>query len=217
MSTRTKSKLIKALFGFTKLSPKDLLARGNAVLAGVYGDPAYTSLTPPVDKATFKSGVDSFSLLSTEALDGGRKAVAARNHQGQIVIKMLRDLAHWVEANCNEDLKTFLASGFEVASTTPAKPAPLTESIRKIGPGPNAGEILIVLKALAEALSYQLRWAQAVANGTPGTWTTQNIGVTRPPTIIQGLTPGTSYVFQVRAVTKSGSTDWSDPITRICT
>jgi len=31
------------------------------------------------------------------------------------------------------------------------------------------------------------------------------------------LNPGTAYVFQARALTDSGFTDWSDPITRICT
>ena len=130
---------------------------------------------------------------------------------------MLRQLAHWVEANCNEDVKTFLASGFQAVSTTPTKAAPLTESIRKIEPGPNTGQILIVLRALAAALAYELRWSAAVANGIPATWTSQHIGLTRPPTIITGLTPGTSYVFQVRAITKTSTTDWSDPITRICT
>ena len=34
---------------------------------------------------------------------------------------------------------------------------------------------------------------------------------------ITGLTPGTVYNIQVRAVTKAGYTDWSDPVTRICT
>jgi hypothetical protein len=217
MTRKTKPRPIKAVFGFSKLAPVDLLARGNAVLAGVYADPTWANLTPPIDKATFKAAVDSYSSLSTEALDGSKKAIAARNHQGEVIIKMLRQLAHWVEATCNEDVKTFLASGFQAVSTTPTKAAPLTESIRKIEPGPNTGQILIVLKALAAALAYELRWSAAVANGTPATWTSQHIGLTRPPTIITGLTPGTSYVFQVRAITKTSTTDWSDPITRICT
>jgi hypothetical protein len=29
------------------------------------------------------------------------------------------------------------------------------------------------------------------------------------PVTISGLTPGTSYVFQARAVTKAGFTDWA--------
>ena len=41
-------------------------------------------------------------------------------------------------------------------------------------------------------------------------------GKTRPPTLITGLTPGTNYAIQVRAVIRSGYSDWSDPVTRIC-
>ena len=214
--SKTKTKPIKAMFGFTKATPADLQARGSAVLAGVYTDPAYAKLTPPIDKPTFQAAFDSYSTLSTEAMDGGKKAIAARNHQGQILGKMLRQLALWVEVNCNEDMKTFLASGFLAASTNPAKTPPLTESIRKIEPG-KGGEMRLTPTAFPGAHSYEVRYAPAVVGGTPATWSTQLAGSTRPPMSITGLTPGASYVFQVRAVTKSGTTDWSDPITRICT
>jgi hypothetical protein len=38
---------------------------------------------------------------------------------------------------------------------------------------------------------------------------------TRPPLLITGLIPGTTYVFQARAVTKTGYSDWSESVTRI--
>jgi Fibronectin type III domain len=217
MTTVTKPKPIKAVLGFSRLAPVGLQERVNAVLDGVYADPGWTSLTPPIDKATFKAAGDSYSSLSTAALDGSKKAIAARNHQGQIVVKMLKQLAHWVEGACNDDLKTFLASGFQHASTTPTKAAPLTESIRKIEPGPNPGQMKITLKDDPNALAYELQWSQVVANGAVPTWTSQHIGLTRPPTIISGLIPGASYVFQVRSITKTGAAAWGDPITRICT
>jgi hypothetical protein len=217
MTTEVKPKPIKALLGFPRLAPGDLLTRLNAVSEGVYGDPLWVTLNPPIDKPTFKAGVDSYSSLLTAALDGGKKAIAARNHQGAIVLKMLRTLAKWVELNCNEDMKTFLASGFLVVSTTPVKPTPLTEAIRKIEPGPNTGQFKVTLKDDPEARAYELQWSPAVTNGATPTWTSQHIGLTRPPTIISGLIPGTSYVLQVRSITKTGSAPWGDPITRICT
>ena len=172
-------------------------------------------MTPPIDKAALEAAIASYSLLSTQAADGSKKAIAARNHQGDILIKMLRQLGHWVEANCNDDLKTFLASGFHAKSATSNKRQPVSESIRKLRPGKNSGEMEVVPVALPEALAYQLRFAPA-SGGTPANWTIQPVGLTRPPTVVTGLAPRTSYVFQVRAVTRSGYTDWSDPITRIC-
>ena len=45
----------------------------------------------------------------------------------------------------------------------------------------------------------------------------QTVASVRPSTTIAGLTPGTTYAFQVRALTKNGYTDWSDSVTIICT
>jgi hypothetical protein len=36
-----------------------------------------------------------------------------------------------------------------------------------------------------------------------------------PPASIDGLTPGTNYAIQVRALGRLGDTDWSDSATRI--
>ena len=217
MTRETTLKPIKAVVSFTRLGPLDLQARNNAVLDGLYTDPAWTALLPPIDKATFKTAADSYSSLVTAALDGGRKAIAARNKQGTVMIKMLKTLAGWAQINCNEDMKTFLASGFQTLTTTPVKATPLTESIRKIEPGPNPGEFKITLKDDPNALAYELQLAQVVANGATPTWISQHVGLTRPPTIVSGLIPGASYLIQVRSITKTGAAAWGDPITRMCT
>ena len=217
MTTQTKTKPIKAVLGFSRLPALGLQERINAVLDGLYADPEWTVLNPPIDKATFKEAADKYASLCTAALDGSRKAIAARNHQATIIVKMLKDLARWVEMNCKEEMKTFLASGFEAVTTVPTKTAPLTESIRKVEPGPNPGQFKFTLKDDPLALAYELQWTPAVPNGTPAGWTNKHIGLTRPPTIISGLVPGTSYMFRVRSITKEGSAPWGDPITRICT
>ena len=108
------------------------------------------------------------------------------------------------------------SSGFTAVSTTRTTATPVTEKIRKIGPGPNSGEQAITIVDDPSAVSYEARWAPMV-NGTPGNWTVLSIPLTRPPAIIGGLTPGASYTFQVRAQRRTGWTDWSDAVTRICT
>ena len=40
----------------------------------------------------------------------------------------------------------------------------------------------------------------------------QSISNLRSATIISGLTPGMTYVFQARAVVQSAYTDWSDSV-----
>ena len=210
----TKTLPIKASLGFKKNSAKDVLARVNAVLGGVFADTADYA-NPPVDQATLKSQADALSASISAALDGGKKAIAERQHQTEIVIKSLRQIGHYVEENCKDNMTIFLKSGYDAVTSTRAPATPLSESIRKIVPGGNSGQMLVTLIAQAAALSYVLRWAPAVPGGTLGNWTEQPVGTTRPPAVVTGLTAGTAYAFQVRAVTKAGYTDWSESVTRI--
>src|ERR1051326_4286022 len=103
----TNTKPIKASLGFKRSSVMDVQVRATAVLEGVYTDKDdYPD--PPVDQATFKTQIDALSGGITAALDGGKKAVAARQHLKEVVIKSLRQLGHYVEVNCKDDMPTFL-------------------------------------------------------------------------------------------------------------
>src|SRR5690242_18165451 len=121
----TQTKPIKASLGFKKSSANDVLNRGNAVLGGVFSDKE-DYINPPVDEATLKNQLDALSVDITAALDGGKKAIAAREHQKEVVIKSLRQLGHYVEENCKDNMPIFLKSGFEPVSTTRTKVGPLS-------------------------------------------------------------------------------------------
>jgi hypothetical protein len=212
-----KTKPIKALLNLKKSTANDVINRGNAVLGGVFVDKDdYPN--PPVDQATLKTELDALSTGITAALDGGKKAVAEREHQKEVVIKSLRQLGHYAEAACKDDMPTFLKSGFQPSPGTRTKAKPVSDSIRKITPGPNSGQMQVSILAQQGALSYQLRWAPLAApGGTLANWTEQPVGKTKPAVLVTGLIPGTAYAFQVRAVTNAGYTDWSESVTRICT
>src|SRR5438094_2584781 len=111
----TKIKKIKALLGFHRSSDADLLKQLNTVHDGMNGNSAYPS--PPVDMATFKKEIDSFTVLITDAEDGGKKAISAKNKQREAMVKMVTLLGHYVESACNDELATFNTSGFVAAST----------------------------------------------------------------------------------------------------
>jgi hypothetical protein len=214
--SQTKSVTIKALGGYDRKSPADNLASANAVHSGIFTDPTDYP-TPPVDEATFKGGIDLLSVKITASLDGGKKAIAERDHQEQVVIEMMRELSQYAEKACKNDLTTFLKSGFQVKPTaTGAKPL-LSQYIRNITAGKNSGQMTISLVAVEDAAAYEVR-AVPIVNGTPGAPISQLVTKTRPGATFTGLTPGTTYNFQVRSFAdEAGYTDWSDPISRICT
>ena len=214
--SQTKAKPIKTLGAYNKMSPTDNLAYANAVHSGIFTDPAdYPA--PPIDEATFKGAIDTLSTRITAALDGGKKAIADRSHQEEVVIKMMRQLGRYAEEACKDDMPTFLKSGFQATSTVTGARQTLSQFIRKITPGKNSGQFHVVPVAADGADAYEIRCVPTV-NGAPGTPVTQFVTKTRPGAAITGLTPGTAYNIQVRSFADAaGFSDWSDPITRICT
>ncbi len=130
-------------------------------------------------------------------------------------MRLLEQLAVYVQANCKDDMTIFLSSGFTAVSSTKTVKPPASDSIRKVEPGEVSGQMRITLMKYPGGISYEVRWAQAVPAGNPGSWTNQPVGLLRPATTIAGLTPGTTYVFQVRAVTKTGYSNWGDSVTRM--
>ena len=206
-------KQIRASDGFSRVLDLDVVARGQAILNGLSGNPAYEH--PPVELAVLKAALDSYSAAIAEALDGSKKAIADRNKRRREVITMLRLLGRYVEVTCKNDLAIFASSGFEAASNSRTPPQPLAQpTIDYIEQG-NSGQLLVAIKPVKKARNYELQYA-ALSGGTPGQWTTITVTSSRPAIPVSGLTPGTIYVFQVRALGKLGHTDWSNSSTRMC-
>jgi Fibronectin type III domain len=201
---------------FVTAAAGDLYTFATSVYNGMNGNTAYPN--PPVDMPTFKAAIDAYNTLLAASLDGSKKVLTQRNHQGEVLIKILRQLAHYVEGACKEDMTTFTSSGFQAVSKVRAATKPLSQSIRKITEGPNSGVLLVWLLAVAGALSYELRWAPVVAGSSATAapaWISSLIPSTHPPATVSNLTPGTIYQFEVRVLSKKGWSDWSGNATRM--
>jgi hypothetical protein len=186
-------------------SQKGLLAN-----AGIY-------TKPPIDLTAYGNAITAYKDSIPAAIDGSKTAVAQKEKLKEAAIRMYTQLAHYAENNCNDDMATFLLSGFQAKATIKTLTPPTTDSIRKIEHGPNTGQLVVTLLAVKRAKNYVLRYGVNPANGSPTTWTDLTVTSVRPATTISGLTPGTVYAFQVQALLKSGYTDWSDPVTMMCT
>jgi len=116
------------------------------------------------------------------------------------LIKLLRPLGHYVEANSKGDPTILAASGFKAANKVHVTPQPMEQAvILNVMNGPSSGQVTVKGKTQPKARSYVLRYALIGADGKAGTWT--DIGVTNPRAIsVHGLTPGANYAFQIRAL-----------------
>ena len=212
----TKVQKIRPLEGYGSMSDADIVARGTAVLTGLTGNSSFQNL--PADLAVLKTNIESFSALISEALDGSKKVIARKNKQREAIIKTLRMLGRFVEVHCDDDMAIFKSSGLVAASTTKTPPAPLpVPVIRSVDHGALPGEIVVQVEAIPKAASYEIRYGAQVNGAEPTSWTSKMVTKVRPPVAIEGLSAGTVYAFQVRALGTVGYTDWTDSATCMCT
>ena len=155
--SNTKKKRLRVSLAVLRSTDTSVVARGQAVVAGMTGNPDYSN--PPIDPAALKAALEVFSIAIVNAMDGGRKAIIARRDAREAVIRMLRALAHYVESACNDNMKTFLSSGFEPLIIVKSAPQPLSgTSIRRIAYGVS-GQLLVRVNSVPQAWSYELRYA----------------------------------------------------------
>src|SRR5262249_22283812 len=76
-----------------------------------------------VPLTAFENNITVYSNAVTAALDGGKNAKSAREKAKRAVVKDLRQLAMYVESNCNDEMAIFTTSGFTArANASPSGP-----------------------------------------------------------------------------------------------
>jgi hypothetical protein len=212
------SKRLKPSLSFiTKASDAEFRERARAIYEGIYESPAYPN--PPVTREELKAALDKYDHTRAAALDGGKKAIVERDAQRTVVGLMLRQLGHYVEFVCNNEMSDLLASGFEpVSSTFAPKEPPPRPAIKKIKHGPNSGSFVVSMTSHYRKLaSYKMRYGEGEFHDVRDSWTEIMVLSARPATLVSGLTPGKIYTFQVCAFGLDGTySDWSDPVSLMC-
>ena len=213
MTTKVKQPPLHIALGYTGLTDTDVASEALGAHDGVKAHPELFPNPPDLD--AFMASIQTFEGSIAAAKDGGKKAVSEKNKARAVTIKLMRQLGHYVEANCKDDITIINASGYKVAAKTKVPPQPVSKGvIDKVDAGAVPGEIVVKAKAIPKARSYVLRSAPLGADGKPGTWT--EIALTNPRKIsVTGLTPGTTYALQIKALGVLGFGDWSDVALRM--
>jgi hypothetical protein len=219
-STTPKPKTIKAKLGLGNKTAQVVLNLCLNVLNNFFASSFFTAAAgvpaPPVDQATLKAASDTLQSAISAAAGGGKQATTAKNHAKDAVVALLDQLAAYVSVNSKGDMNAFTSSGFTPKSTAKSKTPPVSEMIKKIIPAPITGQMLLYLMKFPGAKSYLIQWGVPGPGGAlPTAWSSMPVASIRTPATVTGLTPGTTYVFQARAVTQDGYSNWGDPIARI--
>ena len=238
-TTKTKVSVIRAVMGFAAMAHANLVVFASAVLKALTGNTSFPNPTVPL--TTFANDITTYSNAVTAALDGGKNAKAARDKAKKPVVNDLKQLAIYVETNCNDELAIFNTSGF-TAKTKPSPTGPVAiPSFKSIDYGAHPGEILVWIKSTPGAKSYNLRYgampleaaaaagsatvstpasaaptAGAAPSATPSSWTVLSLANIKKAVPIDNLNSGTVYAFQVQALGMKGLSAWSDSSTIMC-
>jgi hypothetical protein len=206
----------RILEDFAKLAPAPLGTFAQHILDCMTQNSALF-LQPIVSMNVLSAQIDKYGALTTEAQDS-RKAMSLRDGEGRILIGMLRQLGGYVLFVANDHEPTIASSGFNYTTTSRKQPAPRSAGIRKLVPGDTSGTMKLKAVDVDGASSYEVRLAvrQIDRSPLPNEYTVKQFSDTRKFLLITGLTPGTYYIFQVRALIGENYTDWSDSVTQMC-
>lgn len=195
----------------TFISESDHVVEDTAggVVENLYGSAAFA--TPPVTKVALETALSEFRVAIDQMEQGGTAATAEKNNKRDALVVLLRQLASYVELNCNNDLATLLSSGFQAVSTNRTQQPLEKPIIVTVGNG-MTGQLVVKVKPVPNARSYEVRYATVGTGGTLGPIQAAGVYTNSRAMTVGGLTAGTLYQVQVRAVGGStGYSDWSDP------
>jgi hypothetical protein len=200
--------------GFRKQSAEQLITTAGAIIAGLTNNPAFPA--PTVDLKAVQDAADELNTALAAQPHGGTAATAEKRNKQEALIVLLRKLKHYVEDNCGNDRAVLLSSGFQAASITRTRSPLANPAILSVDFG-NSTELVLKVGAISRAKCYEVRSAAMGSGNVPGSWQTAGLFTNSRAMTIAGLVPGTTYVFQVRAVGgATGYSDWSNPVSRIC-
>ncbi len=196
--------------GFANAPDHTLEEISGAVIDNLFGKPAFPS--PPVTQVALQAALTGFTAAIATQAQGGTAATADKNNKRDALIGLLRQLAGYVQEMHGNDLAVLLSSGFEAVSTSRASSPLEKPHIKEILNG-NSGQLILRGSTVQNARCFEMRFAAIGAGGAPGPWQSAGLITNSRSMPVNGLTPGTMYVFQIRAVGGStGYSDWSDAV-----
>ncbi len=197
-----------ALLDFVEYSVNDKIVLYKNIAIQLADTLLFPNLEVPIE--TINAVVADFEAAILAAKDGAHSAIAIRNDKEQIADDLFRVLLNYVNKVANGNETTIIKSGFHASK----QPTPYIKPEIDAIDGGHSGSIIVVLKAVLGAVAYKVRYRKSTVLGVISEWIEVDIStITR--ILIDNLTPGVSYDIQSASISKAGTSDFCNPITKI--
>ena len=206
MNTSTNGYYPRVALSFARKIDTGLIAFVRNVITMMTGNAKYPSPTPTL--AVLTTSVNDLETAVHDALDGGKIAIATRNAARVSLLAQMRQLAAYVQANCEADLLVLFTSGFDaVRSPSPVGTLPAPKNPR-LNLTDKSGELLFKFDRVPNANNYSIQTAPAAT----GPWEDEDLS-TASRVIIGGLAPGEVIWARACANGSAGASEWTAPTT----
>jgi hypothetical protein len=199
----------KVSYAFVQLPDTAIADYTDTVIAALTGNAGFPNL--PVSLAALGTQESDYLAKLAATAQGGTLATSEKNDARDVLVTSLRQTAAYVQSVASQDLTLLLSSGFQATSTNRAQ-SPLDVPVVLGIDNSFSTQLILRVQPVLNARSYETQYKNG-AGWLPGGIFTQARRME-----IDGLTPGTTYTVQVRAIGGStGSSDWSAPQSCIST
>jgi hypothetical protein len=206
MNTSINGFFPRVSLGFARKIDTDLIAFVKNILTLLAGLSSQYP-TPSPSLATITTAVNAFETKVQDALNGGKIELGARNAARNELLSLMRQLAAYVQGQCDANVQNIIETGFEaVRAPSPVGTLQPPTGGRLALNGGESGQLVFKFDRVYNVLNYSVQSAES----PDGPWEDQDLSSTTR-VIIAGLTPGKMYWARVCANGTAGASPWSAP------
>lgn len=196
---------LRVLIALLRFPVMIFLQTARDIVAAMTGNANYATPFPAL--ADITAALDNLQAKIEAAAGRDLPAIAARNSAWVTAKSLMRQLADYVQAHCQNDLTILLSSGFHATKTpAPVGPVSAPQNLR-LQRTKDSGELLLRFAAVYGVTAGYL---VQIAEDAEGPFT-DYVNTSNSRLVIKGLTPMKTYWARVRATGAEGAGPWSEP------
>lgn len=185
----------------------ELMGVAEAIIQAMTGNHSFPNPTPSL--AAVASALAELSDAQVAARTRTHGTAAARDVKRAALVSLLTRLKAYVQGVADEHPE-HAATIIESAGMHVKRSAPLGKAPFAVEHGPRSGSVELVVRSAGDRARYDWQWS--LDGGE--TWNSRP-STLQARTVVSGLPSGSTCRFRYRVLTRTGASDWSEPLSML--